>query len=100
MNSEDAGWIVAGVTTIIATLAGAVAKLFHSGESKNAKAIEDLKKQLAEEAASKKELEKFIRGTLLKLIEDNSGILKENHILFSRCIGVLEAIENHEDPSS
>jgi hypothetical protein len=38
-NTEETGWFVAGVATVIGTLASAVAFLFKLNESKNAGAI-------------------------------------------------------------
>ncbi len=42
-DSSLMGWVLAGVATVIATLAGAVATLFKIRENENAKAIADLK---------------------------------------------------------
>lgn len=39
MNDTPMGWVLAGIGTVIATLAGAVASLWKLSEAKNAKAI-------------------------------------------------------------
>lgn len=49
------------------------------------------------ETQNKTELEKFIRVTLLKIIEDNSALLRENQIILSKCVDVIEAIESDEN---
>ncbi|TWU22470.1 hypothetical protein Pla52o_35260 [Novipirellula galeiformis] len=41
-GAENAGWVIAGVSTVVATLASAVAGLFKLNESKNAEAIKRL----------------------------------------------------------
>jgi len=43
---SDTGWFVAGVSTVVATLASTVAFLFRSNEAKNTVAIEKLDKQV------------------------------------------------------
>jgi len=48
---------------------------------------------------SKDELEKFIRETLMKIVEDNSSLLRENQIILSKCVGVIESIEASEGAS-
>jgi septal ring factor EnvC (AmiA/AmiB activator) len=45
-NVEDTGWFFAGVSTVIAALAGAVAMLFKLLESKNTETIVELRKEV------------------------------------------------------
>jgi hypothetical protein len=99
MTSELAGWVLTGVSTVIATLAGAVAVLFRSGEKRNAGAIEELREQVACSSESKDELEKFIRETLMKLVEDNAGLLRENQIVLSKCVNLMESLKLDENPA-
>lgn len=46
---------------------------------------------------AKTELELFIRGTLLKIVEENSALLRENQIILSQCVNLIETIENNEN---
>lgn len=46
-NVQDTGWFLAGASTVIATLAGAIAALFKLLESKNADAIEALQRNVS-----------------------------------------------------
>ena len=57
-------------------------------------------KREVEDNKSKTELEGFIRNTLLKIIENNSGLLRENQIILSKCVDVINAIEAKDEDTA
>jgi hypothetical protein len=58
IGSEDTGWFVAGVSTVVASLSGTIAVLFKLNESKNAVAIEKLETRVVELALQCKDSDK------------------------------------------
>jgi hypothetical protein len=56
-ESSNLGWILAGVSTVIATLTGVIAKLFQRRESESAKAIAKLESEVATTRAASEKCE-------------------------------------------
>jgi anti-sigma-K factor RskA len=82
MSSADSsllGWITAGVVSVIAALAGAVATLFKLRENENARAISELKEQvsIAKEATDKCEKDRVELFADCKLMKYEIEVLKE-----------------------
>ena len=45
----------------------------------------------------KEQLELFIRETLLKIIEENAALLRENQLILSRCVSIIELVETSDE---
>lgn len=74
MSGTDSSWFAwatAGVATVIATLAGVVAKLFQMRENENSRAISELKQEIAttKEASAKCEHDRAVLFTQCEVMK-------------------------------
>jgi len=93
-NVEDAGWFIAGISTVIASLAAAVATLFKMIESKNTEAIGELKAHVIE---VEKRLEESDRRH--DDCQIDRAILSTEVALLKEYVARVSSMQDNQDPT-